>query len=193
MLSEIETAFPDAILRVKDEGDGRTIEGRIAPWDTPALVTKPVAGWESFKRGAFDKSLNESGRKIPMLLRHSEHEPAAVLVSHDNRDDGQHATFRALKTRAGDDALELIREGVYLGLSVGGWAVPARTEIHRQNGKQYIIRSEVKLDHVALLREPAYAGAEVLALRGVDLSEYDPVVAAEARKRMRQRLRLLNV
>lgn len=191
MLCDVEITYADAVLRVKDDGDGRTIEGRIVPWDKPTPVLRPIAGFESFKRGALDKSLSESNRKIPLLLRHSENEPAAVLVSHENREDGHHAVFRAMRTRAGDDALELIREEVYLGLSVGGWAVPARTKISRQaGGKQLIERSELRLDHVGLVRVPAYEDATVLALRGGE-NGYDPVAAAEARKRIRQRLRAL--
>lgn len=191
MLCEIEAVFADLILRVSD-AEERTIEGMIAPWDRAARVNRPIPGWESYKRGAFDRSLNEAKRPIPLMLRHSE-DPAAVMVAHDNREDGQHATFKVLRTRAGDDALELINEGLYTGLSVGGWAVPARTTIRRgTGGKQLIERAEMRLDHVALVREPAFEDAKVLALREADdWTEYDPVAAAKARRRIRQRLRVL--
>ena len=190
MLCDIEITFPDLVLRVADDADGRTIEGMIAPWGKPTPVLKPTPGMESFKRGAFDKSLSESKRPIPLLVRHNEAEPAAVLTSHENREDGHYAVFRALKTRAGDDAVELIREGLYLGLSVGGWAIPAATTIKRgSGGRQMIERAELRLDHVGLVRTPAYEDAQVLALRSEEFIEFDPVAAAEARRRIRRRLR----
>ena len=190
MLCDIEIVYTDLVLRAAEGGDGRTIEGMIAPWDRPTPVMRPVPGLESFRRGAFDKSLNESKRPIPLLLHHNEHEPAAVLRSHENREDGHYATFKALKTRAGDDALELIREGVLLGLSVGGWGVPARTEERKLvGGRRHIVRSEMRLDHVGLVRVPAYEDAQVMALRAEDLAEYDPAAAARARQRIRRRLR----
>lgn len=191
MLCEIEVVYAsDVILRVADDSDGRTIEGMIAPWDKPTPVLKPVPGFESFKRGAFDRSLNESKRPIPLLLHHNENEPAGKLIAHENRDDGHYAVFRALNTRAGNDAIELVREGVLLGLSVGGFAVPARTEERKlMNGRRHIVRSEMRLDHIGLVRVPAYEDAQVLALRATDLTEYDPAAAARARQRIRRRLR----
>lgn len=191
MLCDVEAIFPGMVLRVAD-GDDRHIEGMIVPWNKVAKVNRPLPGYESYKRGAFDKSLTEAKRPIPLMLRHSE-DPAAVLVSHDNRDDGHYATFKVLRTRAGDDAVELVREGLYTGLSVGGWAVPARTTIRRGvGGRQLIERAEMRLDHVALVREPAFEDAQVLALRSAEeWAEYDPVAAAKARRRIRQRIRAL--
>lgn len=186
-LCDVEVTFPDLILRVSDEEDGRTIEGVILPWDRPAYVSKPMPGYEVYKRGALDRSLNESSRPIPLMLRHSE-DAAAVLVSHENRDDGHHAVFRALHTRAGDDALELIRAGLYTGLSVGGSAIPQRTVIKRAvGGKTLIERSEIKLDHVALVRDPAFEDARVTVLRAEDIVLADPVAEAKARQRRRLR------
>lgn len=192
MLCEIETLFDDLILRVSDE-TSRLIEGMIVPWDKPAPVMRPIPGMESYKRGALDKSLALAKWPIPLLTRHAEAEPAAVVVEHDNRDDGHYAIFRALRTRSGDDALELISEGVYRGLSIGGTAVPARTTIRRgAGGRQMIERAEIKLDHVGLVRTPAFEDAQVLALRHADdWVDFDVRAAAEARKRIRQRLRTL--
>lgn len=190
MLCDVQTTFPDMILRVLDDDEGRTIEGMIVPWDTPARVLKPIAGWESYRRGALDKSLSEAKRPIPLLVRHSETEPAAVIVGTDNQERGQFAVFRALRTRAGDDALELIRSGLYTGLSIGGWAVPARTVIKRgARGEQMIERGEIRLDHVGLVRTPAFEDAQVMALRAEDFEEYDAPAAARARQRIRRRLR----
>lgn len=191
-LCDVQTEFPDMILRVLDDEDGRSIEGMVVPWNVPARVLKPISGWESYRRGALDRSLAEAKRPIPLLVRHSETEPAAVLIAHENRDDGHYATFKALDTTAGRDAVELIRSGLYTGLSIGGWAVPARTTIKRgARGEQMIERGEIRLDHVGLVRTPAFEDAQVMALRADEFEEYDPVAAAQARLRIRRRMRQL--
>lgn len=193
-LCDVEVTFPDLILRVSDDEDGRTIEGMILPWDKPTYVSRPMPGYESYRRGALDRSLDEANRRpIPLMLGgsngvHNLDTPAAVMVSHENRDDGHHAVFRALDTSAGRDALELIRSGLYTGLSVGGSAIPARTTIRRAaGGKTLIERAEIKLDHVALVREPAFDDARVTLLRAEDFVEVDPVAVAKARQRVRLR------
>ncbi len=184
---DIDVTFPEMILRVADEAE-RTFEGMIVPWGRPARVQRPIPGWESYRRGALDRSLGEARRPIPLLVRHSEAEPAAVIVAHENREDGHHAVFRALDTTAGRDALELIREGLYTGLSIGGRAVPARTTIRRGvRGEQLIERAEIRLDHVGLVREPAFEEAVVLRSAD-DFEEWDPVAVAKARQRLRSRL-----
>lgn len=186
-LCDVEVVFSDLILRVSDEEDGRTIEGVVLPWDRPTYVSKPMPGYEVYKRGALDRSLNESTRPIPLMLRHTE-DPAAVLVSHESRDDGHYAVFRALDTSTGRDALELIRANVYTGLSIGATSIPARTTIRRAaGGKTIIERAEVKLDHIALVRTPAFDDARVTVLRSEDLMFADPVAEAKARQRRRLR------
>ena len=188
---ELPDRFPTGmVLRVADD-DERIIEGLIAPWDRPTRVQTPIPGWESYRRGAFDASLSDRSLRIPLLLRHNEDNIAGVLIGHDNREDGQHATFRVLRTRAGDDALELIHAQVAVGLSVGGWGVAAATTTRTEPGtrRRIIERAKMRLDHVALVRHPAYREAQVLDpaprrhLRPVS----DPVAVARASIRMRER------
>src|SRR5574343_303342 len=144
-LCDVEVTFPDLILRVSDEEDGRTIEGVVLPWDRPTYVSKPMPGYEVYKRGALD-------------------------------------------TSTGRDALELIRSNLYTGLSIGASSIPARTTIRRAaGGKTVIERSEVKLDHIALVRTPAFDDARVTVLRSEDLMFADPVAEAKARQRRRLR------
>lgn len=178
------------VLRVADD-DERIIEGLIAPWDRPTRVGRPIPGWESFKRGAFDRSLADTSQRIPLLLNHSEDNIAGVLVGHESRADGQHASFRVLRTRAGDDVLELIHAQVAVGLSVGGFGVERATTVRTEPGtrRRIVERAEMRLDHVALVRHPAFREAQVLDpaprrhLRPVS----DPVAVAHARMRMRDR------
>lgn len=190
----------DVILRVADEHD-RTIEGMIVPWSRPTYVLTPRRGYEAFKRGALDRSLADVKRRFPLLMDHKEAEVAGVLVDHENCEDGHHAVFRVLRTQAGDDALELVAEGLYLGLSVGGQVVPERTTTRQAASGQMIIeRAEIVLDHVALVRFPAYDDAQVRVSGGgrrrarvsgrvpasVGIGRAaDPVAVIRARQRLR--------
>lgn len=185
----ISVLFEDLILRAGEDGDGKTLEGYIVPWDKPALVSKPVPGYEVYKRGALTRSIEESKAGIPLLGLHEESGPVGKLVRSVADETGQHATFRLFDTQAARDAAELVREGMWTGLSLGGYGVPARTKVTRGvDGKNVITRSEIRLDHVALVRKPAFDDAKVLALRQEDEGPSAAAIAAEARIRIRNRL-----
>ena len=67
----IQVSFEECILRM-DEDDGKSLTGYIVPWDKPAYVTRPVKGFEVFKRGALTRSVTESKKPIPLLGLHME-------------------------------------------------------------------------------------------------------------------------
>jgi HK97 family phage prohead protease len=182
----IEVRFEEAILRFDDNSDGRTLTGYAVPWDKPAPVLRPVPGYEVYKRGALTKSVKD-GRVIPLLGLHREEGPVGKLVDSYDDDFGQHVTFRLFDSSAARDAAELVREGVWTGLSIGAYAIPARTRVYKDGGRQIVERSEVKLDHVALVRTPAFVDAQVLALRQEDHMR-DVAAVAAARKRRRARM-----
>lgn len=195
-LIEVTFAFEDRmILRVGDDttGDGRTLTGYIVPWDRPAAVMRPMKGWEVYKRGALTKTLTDRRHPIPLLGSHSEGEPVGKLIASGDDEFGQHAVFRLLDTGAARDAAELIREGIWTGLSIGGFGVPARTKVtHGEDGTKTIERSEIRLDHVGLVRTPAFDDARVLALRGAEPDpQPEPIDAAALvaeRRARRERL-----
>lgn len=188
----IDTPF-DLILRFAEGGDGRDLEGYAVPWDQPAYVHRPVRGFESYKRGALTRSLTESKRPIVLLGLHRESGPVGKLVRSHDDDYGQHVHFRLFDTSAARDATELVREGVWTGLSIGGTAVPARTTVTRRpDGELDVVRSEIRWDHVALVRVPAFAGAGVTMLRDEESSatpgptpDLAAVVAARRARRER--------
>jgi len=184
----IEVTFDDLILRVGDDSDGRTLEGYLVPWDKPAQVSRPIPGYEVFKRGALTRSVTESKTPIPLLGLHSEDRPIGRLERSHDDETGQYGVFRLFDTEAAREARELVREGIWRGLSVGGFGVPARTEVRKAtDGKNLVVRSEIRLDHVGLVRTPAFEDARVMALRSAEA--FDAVAVAKARKRQLQLLR----
>lgn len=185
MSDQLTVVFEDLVLRASDEGDGRTLEGYIVPWDKPAVVSRPIPGYEVFKRGALNRSLTERKKPIPLLGLHSEDRPIGLLERSHDDETGQWGEFRLFDTEAAREARELVREGIWRGLSLGGFGVPARTEVRKAtDGKNLVVRSEIRLDHVGLVRTPAFEDAKVLALRSAD---NNAAVIAAARMRMRSR------
>jgi HK97 family phage prohead protease len=147
------------------EGDGRTIEGRIVPYEVPALVADDPRGRayrEQFARGAFVAQLRAPSR-VRVLLNFEHDQTLRGVVGHavalEDRFDGLHGQFRALPDADGDKALQLVNEGLLTGLSLEFAALRSRVV------DGIVTRTRVRLDKVALCRFPAYAESQVLAVR----------------------------
>ena len=67
------------------------------------------------------------------------------------------------KTALGDEVLALAHDAVPLGLSVGFAEVPGGSRWSPD--RQRVARTRALLDHVAVVRVPAYAGAGVVGVR----------------------------
>lgn len=166
-----------ATLRVRAAaGDGRTIDGVAVPWNTPITID---GRREQFAPGALEAD-QVVGR--PLRWRHSE--PIGVVTDAHDRADGMHVSARIAATRAGDDAVALLREMPDMGLSVGfeerSWTVAAREDVFT------ITRAD--LVELSLTDLPAYPTARVTATRedpmnttDVDVSEPD-TAAPETRE-----------
>jgi HK97 family phage prohead protease len=162
-------------LVVRAGGDGRTIEGYIAPWDTEIMAPdergRPIR--EVFRSGAFDRSFKQRGTRVPLTWYHPDPSSPfadqniigrAVDWTADGK--GQRTAFRVVDTQRGDEALTMVREGLVAAFSVGFSPVPARTKVTRAaDGMLLHERREVNLQHVALVPEGAYPGAGVDMVR----------------------------
>src|SRR5262245_15377041 len=81
-------------LPLADSWDGRTLDVRVVPYDTPATVADPP-DWapyrEAFLRGAFDKQLTTPGRdRVWMNVEHEQGFRGAIgrSLRFDDRQDG---------------------------------------------------------------------------------------------------------
>jgi uncharacterized protein len=118
---------------------------------------------ETLVRGAFaDDIVNAS--TIPLTARHPQsHDvlPIGVTMQLREEDDGLHGDWHVSKTSFGDEVLELVRDGAISGLSIGfvpntdRWSTDKRT----------VQRVRAHLDHVAVVRVPAYPTARIAAVR----------------------------
>jgi HK97 family phage prohead protease len=144
-------------------GDGRTVYGIAVPFDREANVNDGQGFYrEVFRSGSFTKTINESGGRVKFLANHKRDSPIGKAVSLKEDAAGLIGEFRVSATRAGDEALELVRDGVYDSFSIGFAKVPGKDREHKTG---LVERLEVKLREVSILAFPAYEGAVVSGVR----------------------------
>jgi uncharacterized protein len=170
-----------ATLQLRDGGDGRTLIGPVMPWNVEAVVfDRGREVIETFQRGALDGNKPEL---VPLTARHptdAQQLPIGRTVDLDDRDDAAWGSWHVSKTALGDEVLELARDGVPLGLSVGFMEVPGGS---RWLSRTRVVRTRAHLDHVAVVRVPAYAGAGVVGVRSEPEHITRPLLLALARLR----------
>jgi HK97 family phage major capsid protein/HK97 family phage prohead protease len=150
-------------IEVRNEGL-REVGLRIVPWN---VVVDTPNGPEMFERGAFD-----------------DHEPSNVRLRMDHQDpptgkgfritqpeDAAYAEFRVAKTSRGDEQLQLIREGVHDGASVGFQEVPGGTTTRRIDGRHVRVHKRVRLREVSTTWRPAYEQSAVMYVRSEEIGD----------------------
>lgn len=146
-------------------GDGRTIDARVVPYNTPARVADPP-GFEPYEEmfmpGAFQAQTRAADR-VKIWLNFEHDQGLRGIVGHgvelQDRDEGLYGSFRVHENADGDKALGFVREGLLTGLSLEFASLRAKVV------DGVVQRTKAHIDKVSLCRFPAYAGAEVLAVR----------------------------
>jgi HK97 family phage prohead protease len=151
-------------LAIRDNGDGRTLVGPLLPWGQPArVVDRGRLVTETFERGAL---AGTDPARVPLTATHPRDAgtlPIGVTVEREERADAAWGAWHVSDTMLGNEVLALARDGVPLGLSIGFAEVPGGTRWSAD--RQRVTRTRAALDHVAVVRVPAYAGAGVVGLR----------------------------
>lgn len=152
-------------LEVRDI-EKREVAGRIVPFGETIRIRGRA---ESFAPGA------TSGidiTKTKLLLHHDPSKPVGRGLVLEERSDGAYAVFRVSKTQAGDEALELARDGL-LSFSPG-----FITGTQTRSGA---ITSLAAMPEVSLVAFPAYSKAAVLSVRQQGEEQMDePIETQEA-------------
>lgn len=176
------------------DGDGRTLEGMVIPFNVEATVADPPnfePYRESIAPGAF-RSITNAPNRVLLDFEHYGAQADAVgsmgsiagtlghAVSLQERGDGLWGQFRVLRGADGDKALELAREGV-----LGGFSAAMRPLRSTRTASGVLQRLKVHLDRVSLCRVGAYDQARVMAIRTEQIIEeadmdqpLDPVLAS---------------
>jgi HK97 family phage prohead protease len=145
-------------------GDGRTVVGLAVPFGTATRIGGDFGFTETFRRGAFARTIAERGDKVKFLAMH-DYEALPIGRATVLREDtaGLYGEFRVSKTTAGDEVLELVRDGSLDGLSIGFHAIPAGDRW--SSDRQSVERTEVKLYEVSAVAFPAYETALIGGVR----------------------------
>jgi HK97 family phage prohead protease len=154
----IETRSLSVELELRD---GRTIVGRAIPYGIEAQIGSYL---ELFRPGAF---ADVDPSSVPLTAPHPKDGaelPIGVSLAYSERPDGLYGEWRVSETTFGDDVLALVRDRAVSGLSVGFIPDPASDVWDAERTR--VERHHAGLDHVAIVRSPAYADARIVALRG---------------------------
>jgi HK97 family phage prohead protease len=151
-------------LHLRDDSDGRTLVGPVLPWGVEAkVIDRGRLVTETFERGAL---AGTDPSKVPLTATHPQDAgvlPIGVTIELEERADAAWGAWHVSKTAVGDEVLELARDGVPLGLSIGFAEVPGGSRWSAD--RQRVTRTRATLDHIAVVRQPAYVGAGVAEVR----------------------------
>ena len=133
-------------------------------------TTVPFRGetWnEVVQRGAF-AGIENSTHTYRVNRDHDKRRLVGKIVKYyPEREEGLVVDAYISKTELGDETLQLAKDGI-LGASVGMAIRSSDQVLERRNGSRTRRIRRAFLDHLALVPDPAYQGAEVLAVRHED-------------------------
>jgi phage head maturation protease len=89
--------------------------------------------------------------------------PIGRTLAIEERADAAWGEWLVSDTLLGNEVLALARDAVPLGLSIGFEEVPGGSRWSAD--RQRVVRTRATLDHVAVVRQPAYLGAGVVGVR----------------------------
>jgi hypothetical protein len=171
----IESRSYELDLEIRAEGDGRTICGICVPYNVEQRIHAGLT--EVFLPGAFD-GVTRAAHRVKLLMGHdSKGLPLGRATTLREDASGLYGEFRVSKTDIGDQALELVRDGVLTNLSVGFQPLK---DNRRRDG--IVERVKAHLAEVSLVTFGAYGEkAAVAAVREViekpNLAQLENVLA----------------
>lgn len=159
MPEELFRSFvPDLEIKTRAKGgDGRTIVGIAVPYGLPQRIDERLV--EQFARGAFNAQIRSAAR-VQFAREHQTLGGTLIGRATLLRDDtaGLYGEWRVSATAAGEETLELVRDGVLDELSIG-----FREGQNRRLRDGTIERVTAHLTEVAVVREGAYGRGAVVA------------------------------
>lgn len=136
------------------------------------------------RRGAYKKTLEESGKRVKYLYQHDMDKPIGKMLMMQEDDKGLMFEAQIAKTTLGNDVIELIKSGIITENSVG--IMPIRKEMNGE-GKREIY--EVRLFEVSAVTLAANDEAKILDIKG----NYDPEKITKRYDRLAKLIRKGNI
>ena len=164
MDNQIENRSYDVDLEFRASGDGRTIFGIAVPYNKEQRIGASLI--EVFRKGVFADVIRAPHR-VKLLRGHGENNVLGRATLLKETDEGLYAEFKISKTRQGDEALELVKDGALDQLSVGFMPIKNKK---REDG--VLERIKAHLAEVSLVTFGAYG--EMASVTGV--REVQPLI-----------------
>lgn len=139
----------------QEDVEGRVFRGYASTWDLDR-------GGDIILPGAFTKTLAERGDRVKVLWQHEEPIGKPKLMRED--DKGLFVEAVISKTRLGDEALELMRDGVIDTMSIG-YSVPSGKADYDDSGVRKI--SELKLYEFSAVTFPMNEAAIITGVKKI--------------------------
>ena len=139
-------------IEAVDNGDRRTISGKIAPYGE---VGNTSAGRVVFAENSI--TVPEPS-KVKLLMSHDNSKPVGRMQSVTSNKTGLYASFKVSASTRGSDAILLAQEQLMDGLSVGVEVEDSRQE------KDYLLVTAATLKEVSLVESAAFPSAAVLKI-----------------------------
>jgi HK97 family phage prohead protease len=133
----------------------RTFAGYASTWDEDL-------GGDIISKGAFNKTMQERKDRVKVLWQHNEPIGKSVGMSSDSK--GLFVEGKISKTRLGDEAIELMNDGVIDQMSIG-FNVPSGKSEYNEKGNRLI--HEVKLFEYSLVTFPMNEKAIITSVKSV--------------------------
>ena len=158
-LLTFEGITPD--IEIRDEGK-REIGIKIMTWGE---VGRTEEGLELFERGAFD-GINPSD----VILR-MEHEgpPIGVMTELEQRSKDAVGVFRVAQTQRGEEAIQVVKDGMYRGASPMFRRDNHETTYEHTPKGRLARRKRVDMREVSLTWRPTYQGTGPMFLRSEEV------------------------
>jgi len=144
-------------LELRANSDGRTIFGIAVPYNKEQRITSTMI--EVFRKGVFSEVI-KAPHRVKLLRGHGENNVLGRATLLRETDEGLYAEFKISKTREGDEALELVKDGALDQLSVGFMPIKNKK---RPDG--VMERLKAHLAEVSLVTFGAYG--ELAAITGM--------------------------
>ncbi|MDT8442368.1 MAG: HK97 family phage prohead protease [Desulfuromonadales bacterium] len=154
---------------IKADLDRRTFEGYASTFGNVDLVGDVVV------RGAFSKTLKERGDRVKVLWQHDA--PLGKPTEMHEDSEGLWVKGKVSKTRLGDEALELMRDGVVDSMSIGYAPLKSDPDPDR---KGVTLLKEVKLYEFSPVTFPANESARIAGVKALAGRLTDLVAAVRA-------------
>lgn len=138
--------------------DTRTFSGYASTWDIDQVG-------DVIHQGAFIKSITEAfpAKRIKVLWQHGE--PLGMPTEMREDEYGLYVKGKISKTRLGDEALELMRDGVVDRMSIG-FTIPQGKSDYDEEGTRHI--REIKLMEFSPVTFPANEAAIITGVKTIE-------------------------